>query len=219
MPQSSSNTPPIPTPIYRMAHIDNLPTLLERNALHAPNHLPHDGLPYVGIHSAQTQADRGTKPVPCGPGGIISDYVGFYFGTRSPMLYRIHTGHGVTQVDQSSIVYLVSSAQAAQAAGLGFVFYDGHSLAAFSEAFADLGRLDAVDWTAVNLTYWNDTPDDMDRQRRKQAEFLVHRSMPWRLIERIGVCNSRARARVAAALAARPERHQPVISVESSWYY
>ncbi|MFH0982950.1 MAG: DUF4433 domain-containing protein [Planctomycetota bacterium] len=210
---------PIPTPIYRIVHIDNLPTLLARDALHAPNHVPPDGLPWVSIHATQTQADRGQKVVACGPRGIILDYVGFYFGPRSPMLFRIHTGHGVAQIDQSNIAYLVSTAQAVKATGLGFVFYNGHSLAAYSRAFADLDRLADVDWATVNLVYWNDTPEDMDRQRRKQAEFLVHRSMPWRLVKRIGVLNGAADARVAAVLAAHPTRHQPLVSVEISWYY
>jgi hypothetical protein len=202
-----------------MVHIDNLPTLLARGALHAPNHVPADGRPWRPIHATQTQADRGQKAVPCGPGGIILDYVGFYFGPRSPMLYRVHTGHNVAKIDQAEIVYLVSSAQAVAGGGTGFVFYNGHSLAAYSKPFADLTRLPEVDWAAVGLVYWNDTPDDMDRQRRKQAEFLVHRSMNWGLIERIGVCTAAAKARVESALAAYPQRPRPPVTCEPSWYY
>lgn len=209
----------MPTPIYRMVHIDNLPTLLTRGALHAPNHVPSDGLSWRPIHATQTQTDRGQKAVPCGPGGIILDYVGFYFGPRSPMLYRVHTGHGVAKIDQADIVYLVSSAQAVRAAGAGFTFYNGHSLAAYSKPFADLARLSEVDWAAVHLVYWNDTPDDMDRQRRKQAEFLVHRSMNWGLIERVAVHSPTVKARVEAVLAAHPQRPSPPVACERSWYY
>lgn len=219
MAKTPVNRPPIPTPIYRMVHIDNLPTLLARGALHAPNHVPGDRLPWISIHSVQVQVSRGVKRVSCGPGGIILDYVGFYFGPLSPMLLRIHTGHGVAQVDQSNIAYLVSSAQAVQTTGSGFVFYNGHSLAAYSKAFADLAKLTEVDWAVVGLKYWKDTDDDMDRQRRKQAEFLVHRSMPWGLVERIGVCDNVARQRVRTVLAAHHGRHQPPILVEGSWYY
>jgi hypothetical protein len=211
--------PPIPTPIYRIVHIDNLPTLLARDALHAPNHVPPDGLTWVGIHATQTQTDRGQNAVPVGPGGIILDYVGFYFGSPSPMLYRIHTGWNVRQVDQCNVAYLVSTAQAVADAGRPFVFSDGHGLAAFTSWFDDLRKLDRLDWPTIYAEWWRDTPDDMDRQRRKQAEFLVHRSMPWRLIERIGVCDAAAQRRVQTALAAYSARRQPSIVIERSWYY
>ena len=44
-------TYPVPTPIYRLVHVDNLDTLLSRNALHAPNFTPEDGLPYRTIRA------------------------------------------------------------------------------------------------------------------------------------------------------------------------
>ena len=39
----------------------------------------------------------------------------------------------------------------------------------------------------VYQRYWKDNLDDMDRQRRKQAEFLVHRFCDWSLINEIAV--------------------------------
>ena len=219
MPKAAANPPRVPTPIYRMVHMDCLETLLARDAVHAPNHAPEDGLPYVGIHATQTQIDRGEKRVPCGPGGIILDYVGFYFGPHSPMLYRLHTGYNVSPVAQKNIIYLVSSAQAVQRAGLGFVFYDGHSLAAFSDPFADLAKLTRVDWDAVGLKVWKDTANDPDRQRRKQAEFLVHGMMPWQLVKKIGAYDAAAKARIRSILADYPDRHHPVVLAKKSWYY
>lgn len=120
------------TRIVRMVHIDSLDTLLARNALPAPSCVPADERTYVGIHATQTQIDRGDRPVPCGPLGVICDYIGFYFGPRSPMLYRIHTGYNVRQVDQANIVYLVSTAPAIAQAGIGYVFTGRHSLATVS---------------------------------------------------------------------------------------
>ncbi len=216
-PQPSRPALPVPTPIYRMVHIYNLPTLLARGALHAPNHVPPDGLPWTAIHATQTQADRGQKAVSCGPRGVILDYVGFYFGPRSPMLYRIQTGRNVVQVDRSNIVYLVSTAQAVATTGLGFVFYDRHSLARVATCYDSLTRLDEVDFQTCYATQWNTTPQFPDRQEKKQAEFLVHRAMPWTLVHRVGVANAAAMARVNAILAGSV--HRPGVSVESSWYY
>jgi len=61
MPHAPVNTPPLPTPIYRMVHIDNLPILLTRDALHAPRHAPQDGLPYSSIGVYDAAAERGVR--------------------------------------------------------------------------------------------------------------------------------------------------------------
>lgn len=55
--------PPGSTPVYRIIHIDNLATIVRRGQIHAPNHVPADGLPWRGIHAKETQEDRGRKPV------------------------------------------------------------------------------------------------------------------------------------------------------------
>lgn len=207
------------TPIYRMVHIDCLNTLLTRDALHAPSCVPDDSLPYVGIHAEQTQSDRGDKLVPCGPKGTIHDYIGFYFGPRSPMLNRIRTGWNVAKVEQSEIVYLVSMAQAIDADGLGFVFTDRHSLAAVAMFRDQLADLDIVDFPIAYARLWNTTSDHPERQEKKQAEFLVHRSMPWSLIDRIGVLDQAAANCVESVLGSHPERHHPRVQCEPTWYY
>lgn len=135
------------------------------------------------------------------------------------MLYRLHTGWNVAPVAQENVVYLVSTVQAVAGAGLAFVFTDGHGLAAYTGWYDDVAQFGQVDWAAVNLVYWNDTPEDMDRQRRKQAEFHVHREVPWPLIERIAVLNTAAKTRVEAVLARFPAVHQPPVVIEPSWYY
>ena len=48
----------------------------------------------------------------------------------------------------------------------------------------------------VYQRYWADNVDDMDRQRRKQAEFLVHEFCDWPLIESVAVVNTRMKTRV-----------------------
>ena len=168
---------PDPTPILRFLHVDNLPVVLNRGGLHAPNHCPADGLTYRTIHNTDVQAKRQVKPVLVGPRGVIHDYVAFYFGPLSPMMLQLKTGQVTGYSEgQEPLVYLVSSAQAVEAAGHRFVFSDGHGIAAFTDWFDDLSRLDQVDWNMVGQRYWTDRADDSDRQRRKQAEFLVYRA-------------------------------------------
>ena len=97
--------------------------------------------------------------------------------------------------------------------GSGFVFSDGHGLAYFTNWYDDLTALDAVDWNLVGARYWADQPDDNDRQRRKQAEFLVRNSLDWSLIQEIVVYDDQTKAMVDALLLEYPERSRPPVSV------
>lgn len=211
---------PNPTPILRFAHVDNLDTIIRRGGLHAPHHVPEDGLPYRFCHSVEVQNARAEVPVGLGPGGTIHDYVPFYFGCLSPMMLNLKTGRvGGYSEGQDPLIYLVSSAQAVQVAGVKFVYSDGHGLAMFTEWFDDLVHLDAVDWAVVNQRYWTDTIDDMDRQRKKQAEFLVHQCCPWSLIQEIVVIDAGMKQRVEAILASFPAAQRRVVRVDRNWYY
>lgn len=211
---------PDPTPIFRFVHVDNLEVVLRREGLYAPNHTPNDGEAFRTIHNTEIQEKRKQRTIPYGPGGVIHDYVPFYFGYLSPMLLQLKTNR-VPGYDegQAPLIYLVSSAQAVAASGCRFVFSNGHGIAVFTRWFDDLGRLDEVDWDMVNQRYWSDNVNDMDRQRRKQAEFLVYQSCPWMVIGEIVVVNQAAKTCVESILA-RFNRalHRPV-NVRRGWYY
>ena len=211
---------PIPTPIYRFIHVDSLDVLLKRRGLHAPNHTPENGLSYRKIHNVEIQNERRSRTIPCGLGGVIHDYVPFYFGYLSPMLLQLHTGRveGHTE-GQQPIIYLGSTAQSVAASPVSFVFSDGHGIAAFTSWYDDLTQLKDVDWDVVYLRYWKDTIDDMDRQRRKQAEFLVYEFCPWDLITDISVINDTMKTKVEHILSKHPsDLNRPVI-LRRGWYY
>jgi len=211
---------PVPTPIYRFLHVDNLPTCLKRGALYAPNHTPNDGLTYKTIHNEDIQKRRKSQPIRCGPRGVIHDYVSFYFGPRSPMLFQLHTGRVAGYGErQEPLIYLVSTAQAVQTSGAGFVFSDGHGIATFTQWFDNLAGLDKVDWEAVYATIWRDTVEDPDRQRRKQAEFLIYQRCDWSLIQEIGVLNERMKTKVAGMLQGLPQSLGRSVRVRPEWYY
>lgn len=212
--------PPVPTPVLRFTHVDNLETIIRRGGLHAPNHVPDDGLTYRFCHSAEVQSARAEVPIHLGPGGTIHDYVPFYFGYLSPMMLNLKTGRveGYSE-GQDPLIYLVSSAQAIEDAGMKFVYSDGHGLATFTDWFEDLDKLDAVDWTVVNLRYWKDDINDMDRQRKKQAEFLVYKCCPWSLVQEIVVIDSTLQQRVESILAAFPKEQRKVVRTDQNWYY
>lgn len=213
-------TVPNPTPILRFLHIDNLPVVLQRGSLHAPNFCPNDGLVYKTIHNLDIQNQRRVQPIPCGPRGVIHDYVAFYFGYLSPMMLQLKTGRvaGYTE-GQEPLIYLVSDAQTIQTAGMNFVFSDGHGIATYTQWFDDLAQLNNVDWDMVNQRYWTDNINDMDRQRRKQAEFLVHQDCGWSLVQEIVVIDDTVKTRVDAILARYPRNLSRPVRVQRDWYY
>jgi hypothetical protein len=119
---------------------------------------------------------------------------------------------------QAPLIYFVSTCQAVADSGAKFVFTDGHGLAKFTQWFDDLADLERIDWNIVKARYWKDTPDDSDRQRRKQAEFLVHRFCDWSLIHEIAVINQNMKDRVENILSefARKLRREVVVR---DWYF
>jgi hypothetical protein len=206
--------------LYRIIHVDNLPTLIRRGALHAPNSTPPDGLPYHPIHNTGVQASRSVRRVPCGPGGTIHDYVPFYFGPLSVMLLNLHTGRvpGYDQ-GQGPLIYLVTTVESVVEAQRPWVFADGHGLAAMTSWYDHLAKLTEIDWGMMGERYWRDTPDDNDRKRRKQAEFLVWEHLPWSAIRGIAVLNETVKEQVEETLGSHPGVYAPRVLAKRNWYY
>jgi hypothetical protein len=188
------------TRIYHITHVDNLPGILSAGAL-LPKTRASDGYQRVNSAHVSIQATRSVFRVPVGPGGTLHDYVPFHFGPRSPMLGSIHTGRVVgSDGKQANMVYLVSTAQKVAAAGLPFVFTDGHAAMHMTEYFVDLTDLSRLDHAAIAAHYWFNTLEDPDRKRRKQAEFLVHGAVPLSVIMGVAVMNEEMHERVEAVL-------------------
>jgi len=133
-------TVPSPTLIYRLTHVDNIPWILT-NGLHCVNSGVKDPH-FVAIGNPDLIEKRSTRSVPIPPGGVLDDYVPFYFCTHSLMLYNVHTGYNVKQAHQSQIAYLVCSVEQVQQCDCGFVFTDRHAYprnAVYSTNPQDLG--------------------------------------------------------------------------------
>jgi hypothetical protein len=209
--------PPIPTPLYHITHRNNLVSIIADGGLLAHSRLAQSRRAYENIAYQHIQDRRASSNVPLAPGGNLHDYIPFYFGPRSPMLYTINRGNVAGIANQRPIIHLVVEAQALQRNNIPFVFTDGHAVMAFSEFFDHLENLDQVDWGIMQATYWHDTADDYDRKRRRQAEFLVHQFCPWELVTEIGVYDQETLDFVQATIAA--STHQPIVRINRRWYY
>jgi ssDNA thymidine ADP-ribosyltransferase, DarT len=96
-------------------------------------------------------------------------------------------------------------------------FTDGHAVIGYTEFYDCLEALNAIDWEIMQDKYWSNTPEDGDRKRRRQAEFLVHQFCPWKLITEIGVINNTIADQVQQIL--QNFNNQTPVKVYPSWYY
>lgn len=155
-----------------MTHIKNIPHILQNGITHSksananPNFMP--------IGDGSLIATRNNFLL--NNGRRLGEYVPFYFGVRTPMLYVVQNGFNmVAPSPAENIVYCVSSVQKIIDLQLDFVFTDGHAVDGFSSQFAaaNIQNIDTIlDKNAINAKYWRDE-NDLDRKRRKEAEFLV----------------------------------------------
>lgn len=209
----------MPTWLYHITPISNLAAILQCGKLLAKSRLQQSQSQYTSIAYEHIQERRADKIVPCSPGGVLRDYIPFYFAPRSPMLYAIHSGYvkGYLQ-DQESILHLLTTAEDVSSMALRFAFTDGHAVIRYTSFYDDLTELEeAIDWEIMKEAYWNDTLEDGDRKRRRQAEFLVYQELPWHLIRAICVINQDIADQVQSVLnhygQSTPVRLRP------KWYY
>jgi len=206
------------TDIYHITHIRNLPNIIKDGGLWCDHVVSQRNLAHISIAHQHIKDRRAQKSVPIPPNGVVADYVPFYFAPRSPMLYSISRG-GVAgyQGGQSDVLHLVSSAEAVQQSELTFVFTDGHAEMDISHFYQNLSDLNKIDWEIMQSRYWNDTNEDGDRKRRRQAEFLVREFFPFSLFVKVSVLKPSIEKQVAALLG--EIQPKPIVQVAPAWYY
>lgn len=204
--------------IFHITHIKNLREILKCGRLWCDNEKIKQGLEVKGIAHDHIKLRRQRRLVTVGKQGSVADYVPFYFAERSPMLCAIYNGRIANYKDgQVPVIHLFSSVEKVVAANLPFVFTDGQAEMATSRFFDDVNKLDEIDWEIMRDKLWRDTPEDGDRKRRRQAEFLVHNNFPVSLIGGIGVISEKVKASVEEIL--KEIGIKMTVVVKRHWYY
>lgn len=161
---------------FRITHIDNIPHILRNGIVKADSPLRDDN--YVSIGDQQVIRVRTEMAV---EDRRISDYIPFYFGPRSPMLYVIQHGYnGVQRVEPWNIVYCVIRLDDIVNNNIDCVFTNGHALSKITSFFAKerlAGIDEIVKYDDVYSSQW-DTEADIDLKRRKEAELLIKNDLP-----------------------------------------
>lgn len=206
------------TPIFHITNVRNLAGIIGEGGLLCDSKVAAGKVGVVGIAHQHIKDRRSRRPVPVGWRGMVCDYVPFYFAPRSPMLFAIDRGIVEGYMDgQSKVVHLVSSVERVFKLGLPYCFSDGHAEMGPTLFFDDWNtHSDKVPWDVMELTYWNDTPADPDRKRRRQAEFLVHGTFPWGAVESIGVYNAVIQAEVTRIISGPTA---VPVKICPTWYY
>lgn len=209
---------PVPTPVMHFTHVDNLPTIISDGLL-SDSETRRSGALQVEIGHHDIKAGRRRRTVPIAPGGVVGEYVPFYFAPRSPMMFKIHRG-GVSTYTAGldRVVYLVSTLEALSASPCQCVVTDRNAarrVAAFAEATDDLD--DFVDWPLMQARQWGKSDEDPDRPDRRSAECLVQEVVPWASFTEVVAKTNAAAADAQAAIAAGG--YATPVTVRGQWYF
>jgi hypothetical protein len=212
--------PPARPKIYHIIHVDRLASIIADGCLWSDAMMAQRVGAGSTIGMGSIKQRRLTLPVDCHPGDHVGNYVPFYFCSRSIMLYVIHRANHpelAYRGGQGPIIHLEADLPRvvawADADGRRWAFSLSNAGAVYAQFRSRLDQLDEVNWPAV---FANDfRPADV--KEGKQAEFLVHQSFPWELVERIGVSSQGMAQQVANAM--QGLAHRPRVEIRSDWYY
>lgn len=204
--------------VYRITHIQNLPHVLQEGLCtkHHPFANPH----FISIGNPSIISTRDTTPVKIAEYGNIGDYVPFYFTPRSIMQYNIVTGYYalvVPKVAREDIL-VIRCLITTLATSWQFFFTYGQANDAFSNHFKNTAHLNNLDWSNIQASNFSKSDGDFDRQRRYQAEFLVHHHIPISMIESFNVYNQKAATFVQTELSKAGITTMPV-RIQTAYYF
>lgn len=207
--------------IYHITHIRNLQQIFEKGRLLSDAKRIESSLQCDIVGMSHIKSRRMTEiEVDCHAGTHVGDYVPFYFCPRSIMLYILHKGNHPDlkyTEGQGPIVHIQGDLHQvvkwAEGKGRRWAFSSGNAGARYVNFYNNLSDLGELNWAAIKTDQWNNSAT----KEAKQAEFLVYKSFPCDLIEKIGVYNQQMLRQVENVL--RDVNNRPDITVEPSWYY
>lgn len=179
---------------FRITHINNIPHIVRNGIVKATS--PLRDVNYVSIGDREVIRMREEMSV---KGYKIGDYIPFYLGPRSPMLYVIQHGYnGVQRVEPENIVYCIIRLDDLINNSIDCVFTDGHALSNLTtfysnEKLSDINNI--VKYDDVYSMQWN-MESDIDLKRRKEAELLIKDDLPAQFVRGYVVYNDMAKQRL-----------------------
>ena len=208
--------------IYHITHIDNLVSIARAGCIESDGRRISLGSSQTSIGMTEIKRRRLFEiEVHCHPGTKAGEYVPFYFCPRSIMLYILYMGNHPDiqhyQGGQEPILHLQVDMEAAinwaDQHEVRWAFSDRNAGSYYTDFYNGRDELDKIDWEAIAST---DFRSPLVKEG-KQAEFLIHDTSPWNLVEKVGVLNEKIRRQVEAIL--KNTQHKPIVTAERTWYY
>lgn len=168
---------------YHFTHVVNIPSIVTHGGLLSTNEKERLQVDHCNIANPAIQHRRSTMAVPVGPGGVVHDYVPFYFATVNPMLLNILSAK---VVDQPLICFIAVPIEKLLEENV--VFTDASANTAVPPGFyEDPVDLDRLDWDQIDSRGWKRQPDA--ERHARMAEVLVYQKVPLDWIDSYIVFN------------------------------
>lgn len=179
----------------RMTHIRNIPHILTHGIVHKnspdadPNYIPIGDDTLINVRNEQL--------IP-GSKYHIGDFIPFYFGPRTPMLYSIQHGNAhVVKRHPQEIVYCIISISDVIKYDLHGFFTDGHARSALTK-FYPISRLSELNTLVkredVYENSWGISFDNTgETKRKKSAELLLLKNVPAQMLKWFVTYNDKAK--------------------------
>ncbi|QMB06618.1 DUF4433 domain-containing protein [Citrobacter freundii] len=179
--------------VYHFTYVDNLERII-KNGLLSTNLKSNKGINHKDIANSGIQHRRSEMRVTCGPGGVVHDYVPFYFTKRSPMLLNVIKKKNV---DQEGIIYLALPIEAIEDKSVVFSNASANTLTP-PDFYSNAKDLNKLNWDIIDSWVW--IPNTERLKQQKMAELLVHNEVSLNDISFIVVWNSYIKTHVAKLL-------------------
>lgn len=173
---------------YHFTLLDNLPGIIQGGLL-SPNEQRRQQITHRSIAEQGIQARRARMRVPCGPGGVVHDYVPFYFTSLSPMLQAVINAKNVDQYD---LIHLAVSVTLLQRPDVVFT----NAAANATEPplfFDDPESLNRLRWDIIDSQKWKWSTAE---KQLRMAEMLIYRSISLADVSHIIVWNKKMKSEV-----------------------
>ncbi len=168
---------------YHFTHIDNIPSIVAHNGLFSTNQKKAFGIEHHNVALMDIQNRRSEMKVPVGPGGVVHDYVPFYFASTNIMLLSLLNRK---IVDQPYIVFMAVSIEKLLEEKV--IFTDASANTNIPPNFYDdPDDLDKLNWELIDSPKWG-RKSDAERHAR-MAEVLVYEYVPLNWIDTYIVFN------------------------------
>lgn len=168
---------------YHFTHIDNIPSIVENNGLYCTNLKNKCEINHHNVANMNIQNRRSEMRVPVGPGGVVHDYVPFYFASTNKMLLSLLNKK---IIDQPYIVFLAVSIEKLLLESV--VFTDAAANTNMPPNFYDNPNdLDKLNWSLIDSIKWGEQSEEELHSR--MAEVLVYGQVPLEWVDAYIVFN------------------------------